>query len=375
MSHILFVTWDGGGNVTPALAIARRLKTDGESVRFLGQSQQREHLERDGFGFAAYRTPGPWTATGKRNARTNAVGFLRLLAGRSLGRDLIAEVRAHPADLVVIDCLLYGALDAAVRARLPHVVLVHSLFAAVEQKMASGVPGMVARALGLNPWSLWSNADAVIVTSIQELDIPSGNRRSPGLEYTGPVLPELAESIRSISGQPRSILVSLSTTYIAGQVTVLQHILDAVSGLPIDVVVTTGPAIDPEELDVPSNVQLHRYVPHNRIMPTVDLVVGHGGHATTTQALAYGLPLVILPINPAFDQPLIGRRIRDTGAGVTLPSSASPAEIRTAIERVLADASYRTKAAQLGATIRASDGARTAADRLESLIANVGQRS
>ena len=34
MSEILFVTWDGGGNVPPALGIATELAARGHTVRF-----------------------------------------------------------------------------------------------------------------------------------------------------------------------------------------------------------------------------------------------------------------------------------------------------------------------------------------------------
>jgi UDP:flavonoid glycosyltransferase YjiC (YdhE family) len=368
MSRMLFVTWDGGGNVVPALTIARHLHDRGDGVRFLGQVGQRESIEREGFGFAAYGGPGPWTATGKRNAITNAVGFLRLLGGRSLGRDLVAEVQEHPADLVVIDCLLYGALEAALRAELPHAVLVHSLFAAVEQKMAHGAPGAVARLLGLDPWKLWSNADAVVVTTLEEIDVPTRHRRKPALRYTGPALPDLPAQQSTKSSSTATILISLSTTYVPGQAKALQNIVDAVATLPLKAVVTTGPAIEPRDLRAPENVELLGYAPHSEMMSTVSLVVGHGGHATTMLALAHDLPLVIMPMNPAFDQPLIGRRIQELGAGLALVSSASPAEIRTAIQDVLADPKYRVEAARLGAAIRASDGTRAAADLLQSLV-------
>ncbi|UYP20137.1 hypothetical protein OED52_06230 [Rhodococcus sp. Z13] len=43
---------------------------------------------------------------------------------------------------------------------------------------------------------------------------------------------------------------------------------------------TTGPAIDPAGLRVPANATVHRYVPHNELVPECSAVVGHGGHAT-----------------------------------------------------------------------------------------------
>jgi MGT family glycosyltransferase len=259
-------------------------------------------------------------------------------------------------------------LDAASRSGLPHAVLVHSLFAAVEQKMAGGAPGAVARLLGLNPWSLWSKADAVMVATLEEIDIPSRNQRTPTLDYTGPVLPEFAERLPAEAGQADVILISLSTTYIAGQAKALQRILDAVAGLPVRAIVTTGPAVESGDLRSPLNAELHRFLPHSEVMAKVALVVGHGGHATTMLALAHDLPLVILPMNPAFDQPLIGRRVQEKGAGLTLPSSASPTEIRAAIERVLADSRYREEAARLGAAVRGSEGTRTAATLVQSFL-------
>jgi UDP:flavonoid glycosyltransferase YjiC (YdhE family) len=368
MSRVLFVTWDGGGNVAPAELIAGELRRRGHDVRFLGQAQQRERIEALGFGFAAYSRPGPWTAVGTRNAVTNAVGFLRLLAGRSLGRDLLADLAAHPADLVVVDCLLFGALHAAVRSGVAHAVLVHSLFGAVDAKMAQGTPGVVARLAGLNPWRLWSRAGAMVVTTVAELDLPAG-RRWPALSYTGPVLAAPTRELSSTPSTPSTpiILVSLSTTYISGQHEVLGRILDAVGAVTARVIVTTGPALDPDDLRVPDNAEVHRFSPHADLMPTVSLVIGHGGHSTTALALAHDVPLVILPMNPAFDQPLIGRRVHELGAGIALGRSASVSQIRDATRRVLSEPTYHAAAARLGAAIRTTDGASTAATLLESL--------
>ena len=41
MSRIAFVTWNGGGNLTPALAIVRELHRSGHRAAFLGLEAQR----------------------------------------------------------------------------------------------------------------------------------------------------------------------------------------------------------------------------------------------------------------------------------------------------------------------------------------------
>ncbi|MEO6942383.1 MAG: glycosyltransferase, partial [Terrimesophilobacter sp.] len=356
----------------PAVAIAKELARRGDTVRFIGQSQQREALEDHGFGFAEFSAPGSWTATGKRGGVKNAIGFLRLLTGRRLGRDIVANVKASPTDLVVVDCLLFGALDVVAKAGLRHAVLVHSLVEAIHRNISGGAPGVVARLAGLHPRTAWADADAVLVATLEELDQHEGAKVA--LRYTGPALSVSSPTRMStatstaMSTATPTVLVSLSTTYVAGQVDVLQKILDAVAGLPARFIVTTGPAMSPKELRSPANAELHDYLPHSDVMTSASLVVGHGGHSTTMLALAHNLPLVVVPINLVFDQVIIGTVIQNRGAGLTIPSSSSVAALRDAIDRMLADGPHRTEAARLGAAIRATDGVNTAADLLESLV-------
>jgi UDP:flavonoid glycosyltransferase YjiC (YdhE family) len=361
---ILFVTWDGGGNVPPALAIARELQGRGAAVRFLGHARQRQMIESAGFPFEQYSNPGSWTATDRRSGLQNVTGFLAVLCGRSLGADALASIAVTPTDVVVVDCLLFGVLDALDRTGVPRAVLVHSLYTAVERTMFAGAPGIVAKLRGLNPRRLFSRADRVLVATLKALDSPSAKAPVVSLSYVGAMIPP---SKPSTPGDTKRVLVSLSTTYVSGQGAALQRILNALARLPIEVVVTTGPAVDPASLSAPANATVLGYQPHADVMPGVDLVVGHGGHATTVLALAHDLPLVILPMNPSFDQPIIAKAIEQAGAGIALPKTASDTAIRGAVEKVLADATYCGAASNLGAQIRAVDSPARAADEIQEI--------
>ena len=129
MANVLFATWDGGGNVAPALETAGALARLGDRVRFLGRPSQRGAIESAGFGFEPYRKPGAWTAVGDRNLMQNSVAFLGVLTNRGFGDDLLASVGSIPTDVVVIDCLLYGPTAEGRRKsgaplRGPHALLV-----------------------------------------------------------------------------------------------------------------------------------------------------------------------------------------------------------------------------------------------------------
>ena len=53
MSQIAFVTWNGGGNLGPALAIARELRWRDPRAAFLGQETQRPAIEAAGHALPA----------------------------------------------------------------------------------------------------------------------------------------------------------------------------------------------------------------------------------------------------------------------------------------------------------------------------------
>jgi len=86
------------------------------------------------------------------------------------------------------------------------------------------------------------------------------------------------------------------------------------------------------------------------------------------RALAHDVPLLIIPAHPLADQPTVGKRIAEQGAGRVLSPKASVEKVRAAVVDLVVDGPHRAAAARLGARIRERDGAVAAADALESLL-------
>ena len=110
MADILFVTWDGGGNVPPATAIAAELRRRGHRTRFVGHAAQRAPLEAQGFEVEPTTHARPFAADNPQSV----LATIRMFGDRGLGRDAHAALARRPADLVVVDCLLLGAMDRSV---------------------------------------------------------------------------------------------------------------------------------------------------------------------------------------------------------------------------------------------------------------------
>ena len=360
MADILLVTWDGGGNVPPALGIAAELKARGHGVRFLGHARQEPALAGAGFEVAPAPHARPFSSLDANSPLAHIAAF----GDRGLAQDVLATLAATPADVVVVDCLLIGVMDALRRSGRQYVVLEHLYDAYLHGAWMKGPMGLGMRVKRLRPGKALAAARLTLVASLPSLD-PAGAEGRPGVAYVGPVVPVSPR----IPGDPM-VLVSLSTYRFPGMAGCLQTVLDATADLDARVVVTTGPVVDPAELKAPANAEVHRYVPHVELMPRSTLVIGHGGHATTMQALAHDLPLVVMPMHPMLDQPMVGRTVQEAGAGRVVAKKATADQLAPVVAELLADGSHRAAAAQLGAEIRAMPGATNAADRIEGLLSD-----
>lgn len=356
MAEILFVTWDGGGNVPPATGIASELQRRGHSVRFLGHAGQEEALVAAGFEFVRPTQARHFSALDANSPFTLMATF----GDRGLGRDLLAAVAARPVDLVVIDCVMIGALHAAREAGLRYVVLEHLYDSFYRRGILRGPMGLNLWLRRLRPQAALDAAAMRLVTTVPVLDqIPT---HPANLRHVGPVVNVGAR----VAGAP-TVLVSLSTYAFANMQRSLQAIVDAASALDARVVVTTGPAIAPEAIRAPSHVEVHRFVPHVELMPSASLFVGHGGHGSTMQALAHDLPMVLMPMDSMTDQLTVARSIADAGAARVVKKKATAAQLAPVLAEMLADGPHRAAARRLGSEVRKMPGAVLGADALDEL--------
>lgn len=359
MSQVVLATLDAGGNVPPVLGIGRTLVQRGHDVHVVGHPAQRPAVEAAGLSFTAYTRARAWSPT----AETSSLRGLRDLVGvfndRGLGQDVVDRARQVRADVVAVDCMLLGALAAAQEAGLPTVSLFHSFYAFFDGRWLQGPVGLLSRMKGHRARRLWDACDRSLVLSLPDLD-PAGRQAGAAPVWTGPVV----DGTPASPSTPARVLVSLSTTAFPGMPETLQRIVDALGALPVDVVVTTGPAIEPSSVRAAANTSVHRYVDHAQLMPTCSAVVGHGGHATTMRALAHDLPILVIPAHPMLDQKMVGAAVTRAGAGLLLPRSASGQQIRECVETLVSSPHHRAAAAALGRQIREGRGAETAADQL-----------
>ena len=383
MGRYLIVTWDGAGNLVPTLGIARTLVERGHDVRMIGHDTIAERCGDVGARFVPLTQGEGWDAMEDPDDFEAEVKLLieELCFSTTIARDLAQELDREPADAVLVDCMLFTAIDVALASGTPTAALFHTPYTIFRggPLVEMFAPGMaIANAhraeLGLPAIErLGDIHDAcacaiVAVPKEFEPDVPdAANVLRIGPVLDAPPLSRVIDEIDEVDvrdGSTPLVLVSLSTSE-QGQADLLQRCVDAVAQLPVRAIVTTGPSIDPASVRAGANTRVVRYVPHAEILPSASLVITHAGLGTTMAALGRGVPLLCTPMGR--DQFFNAEQVQALGAGRMLMPDSSSDAIAQAATDILGDDRFKAGAKQMAVAIGGYGGAAAAAAALESL--------
>ena len=350
----LVVTWGPGGYLPPMLAAAEALAGRGHEVAVMASGATRAEAQRLGVplvGFA--RTPDP-------DVTTTFEAQAQLVMATAAGE----EIRP---DVVVIDCMLPGAVAAGRATGTPTASLVHFLYGSTRRLMLGTGSGWTTdlrslaatyRMLGLAPFedsiASWEAPDLVLVTAPRWVDVDAD---APAhVVHAGP----LGVRPRRASRRDRALL-SFSSTVMDGQPELIERICAAVDELGLPATLTLGPAVERDAVTVPDTIDVLPVADHDRLMSECSIVVCHGGLGTVLRALAHGVPLVVLPLGR--DQIGNARRVEDLGVGI----APDIAHIDDAVRTVQRDASFHAAAARAAERIAAAEPDRAAAEAIERI--------
>jgi MGT family glycosyltransferase len=412
----LFTTWEGGGNVTPALEVVRKLVARGHLVRVMSEECNRPESGASG------ATVIPWERAPNRKDRspetqtcndwaaaTPQEGLLSVIRDTWCGpalayaQDLLHELRREPADLVVTCEALFGVMAGCESvgqkfalfcpnislAPLPGIPPLGPGFAPARNEQESALHAEVSRActamfdsglpslnaaratLGLDPLEhlldQFHFATVDLLGTSRAFDFPCAALPEK-VRYVGPQItdPHWAQSWTSpwpASDQRPLVTVAFSTTF-QNHAGVLQKIINALAELPVRVLVTLGGSINANELQPGSNCVLVESAPHSVVMQESAFVITHGGHGTVMRALLSRVPMLIIPHGR--DQNDNAVRVTERGAGLALAPGASVEDIRAAGARLLNESSFSSAANRLGDLVGAEARNSTIVQELET---------
>nr|WP_285556309.1 macrolide family glycosyltransferase [Streptomyces hygroscopicus] len=214
--------------------------------------------------------------------------------------------------------------------------------------------GRPARALALIPRAMQPHADRVDTSTVTYVG-PCFDRAATGDGWTRP--PD-AEKV---------LLVSLGSAF-TRQPGFYRQCLAAYGDLPgWHVVLQIGKYTDPGELGtIPSNVEVHSWVPQRAILDEADAFVTHAGMGGCGEGLLAGVPMIAVP--QAAEQFMNADRLVELGVARRIDTADATADaLRAALEDLLGDPEVARRSARLSAEARAEGGTARAADLIEGL--------
>ncbi|RYB02073.1 glycosyltransferase [Lichenibacterium ramalinae] len=407
MTHFAILTPPYAGHLNPMLALARTLVDRGHRVTFVAQADVGPKVERPGIGFAAVgarsHPPGRLARMTARLGGTTGLfgigGVIRDMADTTdmLCVEVPGVLRQIHAGAVIADQTEPAGGLVARHVGLPLVSVANALLIDREPTIP---PAFVGWRYDPSPRGVKRNlgghrvADWMMRPLLETIDRRARAWSLPGIETLEDCLSPTLEISQSVAGfdfprvappaalqhcgplrlpesrswEPRpggpNVFCSLGTLQ-GARAAIFEAVAAACARLGLPLTIAHGGRLDEaRRAGLPGAPRVEAFVPQRAVLRTVAAVVTHGGLNTVLDALAAGVPLVVVPL--AFEQGAIAARVERSGAGIVIPRRRFTASaLAEALAALLERPSYRARAEALRDEIAAAGGVARAADLVE----------
>ena len=341
--RVLFTSASAIGHVNPMIPLALALRDRGHEIRWATGPDACPRLES--LGIVTVSVGVPWEAHRAECAR-------RYPELQNLSPpEAMAFLYPRLFGEVVAGALVEGVIDAAKGWRPDLVVHDAAECSGAIAAASIGVPSVTHSFGALTPISRVRAAAEVVAPLWGAAGLAGAPVGADVIQKEGEDRPFVYLTFGTIVRDSNPIRVAV----------------EAISSLDVRLLVTVGPAGDPEALGPqPGHVRVEHYVPQSLVFDACDVVASHGGSGTFLGALSRGIPQLCLP--QSADQFLNAEACRRAGVGLALePAEADHASIAAAMSRLLAESSFRDRASEVAAEIAAMPDPEQVAAALERL--------
>ena len=398
--RILVVTIPEKGHINPMIGIAQHLQAAGFELFFFAQQDISAQLQKAGLHQKVYSDPA--SVNIKEDFVTRGKAFVEHLANKPWLRSWIKtllidavpeQVRLLTAvaedcrpSLIVTDPMIYAAAITAAHLGIPwvglssslnpvtpddwHCELTETLDAFQVQReqlfVAHGLPPRFKVSDAVSPWlNLVFSTEEYMPRNICGNDFSFYIGHSFPLHNRGDEAPFPFERL-----QPNTRKVYMS---MGSQIYYHPQLFIAVAGAlaeekNLQLIIAINELCNSEFSETwPKNVIAVPYAPQLKLLPSMDLVITHGGANSVMESLANSVPVAMLPI--CNDQFLQAKFITRAGVGIVLdPTNPSPEIYREQLLPLLRpESAERRNARVIGQSFFQHGGAGEAAALIERL--------
>jgi len=204
-------------------------------------------------------------------------------------------------------------------------------------------------------------ADRLIVPTVPSFEYPRSDLPA-GVRFVGLVRPRPSDCFvpppwwAELDGSRPVVHVTQGTVDNRDLSRLVEPTITALAHADVTVVVSTGGRdVGEISIPIPANTHVAECVPHDQLLPKVDVLVTNGGYGGVQRALAAGVPIVVA--GSTEDKPEVAARVAWSGAGINLRTGTpSPAAVASAVNQIRSDDRYLRNARSLEAAFARRDG-------------------
>lgn len=388
MSKVVFFCIPAHGHTNPTLGVVRELVARGHRVWYYSYGIMQAKIEETGAIFVScddYDMEQKLHHKDAARLGSDLAFSTKILVDTTLALDdkVMADMKMIQPDCIVADSMAVWGKAVALKLGIPFVSSTTTFaFNQYSAKiMKQGIADLVKMLFSMpkigKEIKRLQNKGYPIHNI---LDIIQNDDNTHTMVYTSPEFQPCSEtfsekyafvgpSIRPATGEVEkkgNTLVYISMGTVNNDMLLLyKRFLEALGGLDCQVIMSVGSQVSLEDFGaVPDNVQIYPQVDQIGVLQKTDLFFTHCGMNSVSEALYFGVPLVMLPYTQ--EQKGVAERVRQLGAGMLL-TKTDAASIRQAVDTVLSDVSYRQNAREIARGFHNCPGAKGAADKIEAV--------
>jgi len=387
MARIVFFCIPAHGHTNPTLGVVRELTSRGHEVLYYSYKPFREKIEAAGAKFIACDDfDAEMHLTPKEASRLGSDLKLstRVLVDTTLALDdmVCREMERLQPDCIVADSMAVWGKAVARKLGIPFVSstttfafnqhsakvmkqsfreLVSMLFAM--PKIQKDVKRLQTKGYPIkNVLELISNDDVTdtIVYTSPEFQ-PCSETFSEKFVFAGPILRPVEQPVAK--KREKLIYISMGTVN-NDMLPLYRNCIQAFKDSQYQVILSVGKQADLSDFGrLPENVEVYPSVDQIAVLEKADMFLTHCGMNSVSEALYFGVPLLMLPKTK--EQEGVAARVHQLGAGKLLEET-TPGSIRQAVETLMMDPAFGQAAARIAEGFHNCGGAKAAADKIES---------
>ena len=320
---ILFINLPYYGHVIPTIGLVKELINQGVEVTYMLPFEWEEKAVESGAKFYGYKNHKQLAEQMKYAyaAAEEIIEQFDLVIYEQfffLGKHLAEKYQKPVIRVFTAPATNKKLMDEFITAKGPLSIFKHKWIAkAFTKDIAKDIPLMTENWLDeivCNPPKL------NLVYTLREYQPYAEEFPEEQYKFLGPSVYERKMELFKFEKGDRPLIYISIGTVLKGAVSFFQKCIEAFRDENVDVIISVGKKFDIRKLkDIPANVSVYSSVPQLEVLKMTDVFVTHGGMNSVSEALVYGVQMLVIPF--VSDQPVNARCVEKLGAGKKLEFS------------------------------------------------------